>query len=186
VIKATSEAKAATAKATTAAGNADESRLLVEQVKKETIAAKDATIKATSEAKDATAKATTAAGNVNTAITDLKALITRMKPKSMSLQYPQELTEGNVRLQKIEVELNPAGVDKNILYIAHNEEVMHVMPDGTIVPKGKGKCTIYVIPTANTSIYQAINIEIKTRGIRMHTLNQIRFLGKNSKNMRFN
>ena len=195
-IQAANAANNAAKTANTAASNADSSRTKVEQVKQETIKAKDEAILATNNAKTATDNANKAAGTAGTAATaatekvdkaiaDLKEFINRMRPKSMSIRYPATITDGNVRLQRIEATLMPEGVQKNILYIAHNEEVIHVMPDGTIIPKGKGKCKVYVIPTENTSLYKSIEIEIATRGIRMHAPGKIRFLG-NSKNMRLN
>lgn len=192
---ATSSANKAAGLANTAASKADSSRTEVEKVKTETITAKDNAITATTEAnkaKDAANIATKTANDaaadakasVDKAIADLNALIGRMTPSAMELIYPDKITAGNVRLQKIQAILSPSGVANNILFIAHNEEVMHIMPDGTIVPRGKGKCKVYVIPTDNTSLYKAIEIEITARGVRMAKAKSVRLLANG--NIKFN
>lgn len=88
----------------------------------------------------------------------------RQQPTSMALEYPERITLGNMAELRIKATLSPAGTGSNVLFLPGKGESVSVSPDGLIMVNGAGRSLVYVIPTENTSIYEAIWIEVTVGG----------------------
>jgi hypothetical protein len=168
-------------------------------------AAEAAAISANAAAQEANAKAQLAeakAGEANTAATNANEkaqtaqdVINRMEeladnivadvkltPQEIILDYPRVVNIRNTEPLKINYTLLPANTGKNVLFVGDNN-VVSVMPDGSLIVNKTGISKIHVIPTENTSIYKTIQITVVEPNLRMVTAGSLRFMGNG--NLRF-
>lgn len=159
--------------ANTAAGNANTqaARASAAQQSAEAVIA-DAT-EATETANDAAARCEeiiAAAGSVE----QLGLLPTRL-----AVEYPAEITFGNLAELYVKGILFPEYTQPNILYLGDNQAVS-IAPDGRISILKEGTSTIHVIPTNNTQLFKTIQIKVHTAGLRMvNNRTTIRLTAKN-------
>lgn len=141
---------------------------------------------ATANANTATASANTAASNTNEAIAEAEATVARleelevslvaaakMKPTSMTLDYPSRITLGNKVRQKITALLYPEGYDDCVLFLG-NDTALSVDPDGSFAPTAVGIERVHVIPTESTNLYQTIAIQVTAPTMRKVSSSSIR------------
>lgn len=152
------EALTAAANANTAAGNANT----------QAAAASAATIAANTAAEEAlTAKEETiSATELCQALIDAASQVTSLGllPTGMTVEYPEELTLGNLAEIFIRAKLQPEYSLPNIMYLGDNNAVS-VAPDGRITINHEGVSVIHVIPTGNTQLYKTISIRVKCAGL---------------------
>lgn len=153
--------------ATTAAGSANTAAT----------AANDAATAANS----ATSAANTAAGNADAKTAELEAMrqlleASWIRPTAMELDYPRTITLRNPVQKQIAVTLTPAGNYKNMLFI-DDDNVIKVLPDGSILIRQTGNSKVHVIPTDNSSLYKTIDITVVEPGIRNITATSMRLTG---------
>lgn len=157
---ATTSANSAASSATNAANAAD--------------AATQAANTAKTNADTATANANAATKRANDAAKECQEIIDEAQqteninlvPTSMDLDYPKEITFGNLTELFIKANLNPASVKVNVLFLGDNKSIS-VTPDGRITVLDIGTSTIHVIPTGNTAIYRSIQIKVSRPTLRM-------------------
>ncbi len=144
--------------ANTAAGNANT----------QAAAASAATIAANTAAEEAlTAKEETiSATELCQALIDAASQVTSLGllPTGMTVEYPEELTLGNLAEIFIRAKLQPGYSLPNIMYLGDNNAVS-VAPDGRITINHEGVSVIHVIPTGNTQLYKTISIRVKCAGL---------------------
>ena len=144
--------------ANTAAGNANT----------QAAAASAATIAANTAAEEAlTAKEETiSATELCQALIDAASQVTSLGllPTGMTVEYPEELTLGNLAEIFIRAKLQPGYSLPNIMYLGDNNAVS-VAPDGRITINHEGVSVIHVIPTGNTQRYKTISIRVKCAGL---------------------
>lgn len=87
-------------------------------------------------------------------------------PTGMTVEYPEELTLGNLAEIFIRAKLQPEYSLPNIMYLGDNNAVS-VAPDGRITINHEGVSVIHVIPTGNTQLYKTISIKVKCAGISL-------------------
>ena len=163
VNEANDAAKTATEAATTATNAA-----------KSADAATQAANTAKTNADTATANANAATKSANDAAKECQEIIDEAQqteninlvPTSMDLDYPKEITFGNLTELFIKANLNPASVKVNVLFLGDNKSIS-VTPDGRITVLDIGTSTIHVIPTGNTAIYRSIQIKVSRPTLRM-------------------
>ena len=85
-------------------------------------------------------------------------------PTGMTVEYPEELTLGNLAEIFIRAKLQPEYSLPNIMYLGDNNAVS-VAPDGRITINHEGVSVIHVIPTGNTQLYKTISIRVKCAGL---------------------
>ncbi|QCD37152.1 MULTISPECIES: hypothetical protein [Muribaculaceae] len=146
--------------ANTAAGNANT----------QAAAASAAAAAATTAASEAqTAKEETiSATELCQALIDAASQVTSLGllPSGMTVEYPEELTLGNLAEIFIRAKLQPEYSLPNIMYLSDNNAVS-VAPDGRISINHEGVSVIHVIPTGNTQLYKTISIRVKCAGISL-------------------
>ena len=87
-------------------------------------------------------------------------------PTGMTVEYPEELTLGNLAEIFIRAKLQPEYSLPNIMYLGDNNAVS-VAPDGRITINHEGVSVIHVIPTGNTQLYKTISIKVKCAGLSL-------------------
>ncbi len=180
---AASSANSAASSATTAAASANAAAEAAETATAESETQTTAAAEATASAAEATTAANEAATAANEATEQVLAAFASLVPDSMTVDYPEEITYGNLVDQYITPTLYPEGTLQNVIYQSDGVAVT-VAPDGKITQVAKGTSTIYVIPTCNTAIYQTIKIKVHGATIRKVTNSSLRFTSSGA--MRFN
>ncbi len=203
---ATADAKTATAAAETAAANADEATARTETATANADAATANAAAATAAANTAASDARTATAAAETAIADSETQTSacaeataaaqavvdaaseqetlNLVPTAMEVTAPKHITRQNTEPQYVTVEMTPQSVKKNVVYQTDDTGVLFVRPDGRIIPKGTGLATVYVVPTCDTSLYKAVQINVADVSLRMHTASAMRLTGNGA--LRFN
>ena len=171
---ATANANAATKSANDAAKEATEAATTATNAANAADAATQAANTAKTNADTATANANAATKSANDAAKECQEIIDEAQqteninlvPTSMDLDYPKEITFGNLTELFIKANLNPASVKVNVLFLGDNKSIS-VTPDGRITVLDIGTSTIHVIPTGNTAIYRSIQIKVSRPTLRM-------------------
>lgn len=171
--------KTPTAKAQSAADDANKAASLANT------AAATATAEAAEAKKQATAaqeksqQAEEAATRADAKIAQMDSLAGQIAtgfiaPSRMNLSYQAEISIRNKQKQKIEASILPAYLPQSVLY--QRAEGDSVMPDpsGNLTIKGQGTTKIWVIPTANTPLWQEVNIKIRQPYMRISATGKIR------------
>ena len=176
VVAATNAANTAASKANTAADTADHATAQANA--------------ATANADTATAKANTAAANADTAtnaantaaskaqdVVDAASKQTQLNliPTAVTVSAPGYLMLADTEPQRIAVTMTPASVMPNVIYQTNDADIISVRPDGRVIPKAAGLATVYVIPTCNTALYKAVQINVVEASLRMHSDTAFRF-----------
>jgi hypothetical protein len=146
--------------ANTAAGNAnsraEEAKAAAEQADTSKEAAESATESALAAAKECQEAVQQAAVVANIGL----------YPTAMEVDYPSEITWGNLTERFITATLSPENTIPNVLFLGDNNAVS-VTPDGRLTALKKGTSVIHVIPTGNTSLYRTIEIKVKQAGLSL-------------------
>ena len=176
VVAATNAANTAASKANTAADTADHATAQANA--------------ATANADTATAKANTAAANADTAtnaantaaskaqdVVDAASKQTQLNliPTALTVSAPGYLMLADTEPQRIAVTMTPSSVMPNVIYQTNDTDIISVRPDGRVLPKAAGLATVYVIPTCNTALYKAVQINVVEASLRMHSDTAFRF-----------
>lgn len=146
--------------ANTAAGNANTQAARASAAQQAAEAATTDATEATETAKDAAARCE----EIIAAASEVEQL--GILPTRLEVEYPAEITFGNVAELFIKGILYPEYVMPNIIYQGDNQAVA-VAPDGRISILREGTSTIHVIPTNNTQLFKTIQIKVHTAGLRM-------------------
>ena len=172
---ATSDARTATENAVKATSNADVATGKADDATEKAKTATTNAVGATKAAQEATQEATEATAVAKDATTQILAAFGGLVPFTMEVECMERITLGNLEPKPIEVTLTPAGTLKNVIYISDNKAVM-VAPDGRIQVVAKGRSTVHVIPTLNTSLARTFQVEVTAPTLRMiNTRMQLRF-----------
>ena len=86
-------------------------------------------------------------------------------PKSVTLDYPLQVTIGNTVPQRIKHTLLPVNTGRNVLFLGDNNAVM-LSPNGEFTPQKLGISVIHAIPTENTEITKTIQITVVAPNLR--------------------
>jgi hypothetical protein len=161
-------ADAANEAAEKALGEANSANLAAGNAATQTAAASAAAASANSAAEEALAAKTEteSATELCKQLLEAASQVTELGlyPTAMELDYPKEITLGNLEEHSIEATLTPSYAVKNLLFLGDNNAVK-VTPDGRLVVLKEGTSVIHVIPTGNTKLYQTIEIAVKRAGI---------------------
>lgn len=88
-------------------------------------------------------------------------------PARMVIQAPATISTKNKVAQCIGVVLYPSYVMKNLLFNRFDGSSLHINPSGSLTVTGLGKSSFYVIPTANTEIWQQVDITVREPQMRL-------------------
>ena len=55
----------------------------------------------------------------------------------------------------------------NVLFNKFDGTSLHINPSGSLTVKGLGKSSFYIIPTANTDIWQQVDVTVRQPQIRL-------------------
>lgn len=86
-------------------------------------------------------------------------------PKSIILDYLEQITLGNTVSQRIRYDLFPVNTGRNVLFLGDNNAVM-LSPNGEFALKKLGVSVIHAIPTENTEITKTIQITVVAPDLR--------------------
>lgn len=95
-------------------------------------------------------------------------------PVRMLLQAPSTISTKNKVAQYIGVTLYPSYVMRNVLFNRFDGSSLRIDPSGNLVVVGLGKSSFYVIPTANTVIWQQVDITVREPQMRLSSSGNIR------------
>lgn len=165
-IKAKEDADEATKKANAATDAANKAKEDCDTATEDAQEATTAANEATAAAQEATEEAVNATDNV---------LLTlgRLVPTGMTVESVTRLTVGNVKPNYIKAALSPASAMQNVIFISDNKAIT-VGTDGRITVVGRGKSTVYVIPTCNTALAKTLLIEVVAPALRKATNSSLR------------
>lgn len=176
--------KSATKDATDAANSANSASQTANNAAQMAQNATSAANTATKDAENAAAAAIDAKENCEEVIAaagELEPL--NLVPTAMTVEYPSNLSVGNMAENFIRATLSPASIKPNVLFLGDNKAVS-VTPDGHITILASGVSIIHVIPTCNVALYKTIQIKVSKPTIRLVTLSSIRLTANG--NFRFN
>lgn len=105
-------------------------------------------------------------------------------PTSLTVEYPAEITFGNMANLFVKGILSPGYALPNLLYLG-DDKAVSVAPNGEITVLREGESTIHVIPTGNTRLYKTIHITVHAPTIRLVNNRTTIRLDQNN-NIRFN
>ena len=95
-------------------------------------------------------------------------------PSRMNLSYQAEISIRNKQKQKIEANLLPAYLPQSVLYQRVEGDSVIPDPSGNLTIKGGGVTKIWVIPTANTPLWQEVTINVRQPYMRISATGKIR------------
>lgn len=171
--------KTPTAKAQSAADDANKAASLANT------AAATATAEAAEAKKQATAaqeksqQAEEAATRADAKIAQMDSLAGQIAtgfiaPSRMKLSYQAEISIRNKQKQKIEASVLPAYLPQSVLYQRVEGDSVMSDPSGNLTVKGEGKTKFWVIPTANTPLWQEVTITVRQPYMRLSATGKIR------------
>lgn len=145
------------------------------EAKKQAIAAQEKSLQAEEAATRADAKIAqmdSLAGQIATGF---------IAPSRMNLSYPADISIRNKAKLKIAADILPAYLPQSVLYQRVEGDSVMSDPSGNLTVKGEGKTKFWVIPTANTPLWQEVNITVRQPYMRLSASGKIR---KNGNKMR--
>lgn len=173
--------KTAATKAKSAADDANKAANLANT------AAAEATAQAAEAQQQATAAeekaqlATEAATRADEKIAEMNSLAGQIAtgfiaPSRMILRYQAEISIRNKQKQKqkIEASILPAYLPQSVLYQRVEGDSVMSAPSGNLTVKGTGKTKLWVIPTANTPLWQEVTINVRQPYMRLSATGKIR------------
>ena len=95
-------------------------------------------------------------------------------PSRMNLSYQAEISIRNKQKQKIEASILPAYLPQSVLYQRVEGDSVISDPSGNLTVKGAGKTKFWVIPTANTPLWQEVTITVRQPYMRLSATGKIR------------
>lgn len=95
-------------------------------------------------------------------------------PSRMNLSYPTEISIRNKAKLKIAADILPAYLPQSVLYQRVEGDSVMSDPSGNLTVKGEGKTKFWVIPTANTPLWQEVNITVRKPYMRLSASGKIR------------
>lgn len=95
-------------------------------------------------------------------------------PSRMNLSYQTEISIRNKQMQKIEASILPAYLPQSVLYQRVEGDSVMSDPSGNLTVKGTGKTKFWVIPTANTPLWQEVTINVRQPYMRLSATGKIR------------
>ena len=95
-------------------------------------------------------------------------------PSRMNLRYQAEISIRNKQIQKIEASILPAYLPQSVLYQRVEGDSVMSDPSGNLTVKGTGKTKFWVIPTANTPLWQEVTINVRQPYMRISATGKIR------------
>lgn len=88
-------------------------------------------------------------------------------PVRMVVSVLPTISTRNKVAQRIGVVLYPSYVMNNVLFNKFDGTSLHINPSGSLTVKGLGKSSFYIIPTANTDIWQQVDVTVRQPQIRL-------------------
>lgn len=161
----------------------------IAEAKKATAAANTAAGKATAEAAEAKKQATAAqekSQQAEEAATRADAKIAQMDslagqiatgfiaPSRMNLSYPADISIRNKAKLKIAADILPAYLPQSVLYQRVEGNSVASDPSGNLKVVAEGVTKFWVIPTANTPLWQEVNITVRQPFMRLSASGKIR------------
>lgn len=95
-------------------------------------------------------------------------------PSRMNLRYQTEISIRNKQKQKIEASILPAYLPQSVLYQRVEGDSVMSDPSGNLTIKDVGKAKFWVIPTANTPLWQEVTISVRQPYMRLSASGKIR------------
>jgi hypothetical protein len=87
-------------------------------------------------------------------------------PTALTVEYPKQITFGNLAELFVQAVLEPSYAVKNVLYLGDNNAVS-VAPDGRITVRQEGTSVVHVVPTGNTALFKTIEIQVRRAGLAL-------------------
>jgi len=174
--------KTATTRAQSAADDANKAANLAQSAAK--AASEQATVAAT-QAETAAASATeadAAAKRADAKIEQMDGLAAQIAtgfiaPSRMNLTYLPEISLRNHVAQRIDARLIPSYLPQSVLYQRVEGDSLLADPSGNLTVKGEGTTRFWVIPTANTPLWQEVSITVRQPRLRLSTSGKLRKVG---------
>lgn len=190
------EAKQATEEANTAAGKANDAAASVNKATTDLTAERKKVEDAVSASKSQTeaaasqaALAETKAAEADAASKRADAKIAQMDglaaqittgfiaPARMNLTYLPEISLRNKVAQRIAVQILPSYLPQSVLFQRAEGDSLVADPSGNLIIKGEGTTKFWVIPTANTPLWQEVSITVRQPRLRLSASGKLRKVG---------
>ena len=180
--KATSTANEAASRANTAANNVTQTTTDLTQERKKVEEAVTASKKQNEASAASAEKATEAAKRADEKIAQVDALAGQLSagittPSRMNLTYLPEISLRNKAGQRIAVALLPSYLPQSVLFQRAEGDSLVANPSGELTIKGEGTTKFWVIPTANTPLWQEVSITVRQPRLRLSAAGKLRKAG---------
>ena len=174
--------KTPTIKAQSAADDANKAANLAQSAAN---AAQEQATAAASQAAQAETKATeadAAAKRADAKIAQMDGLAGQIAtgfiaPSRMNLTYLPEISLRNKVAQRITAQLIPSYLPQSVLFQRAEGDSLVADPSGNLIVKGEGTTKFWVIPTANTPLWQEVSITIHQPRLRLSASGKLRKVG---------
>lgn len=151
-------------------------------------AASNATAKATEAAAQAdlaenkATEADAAAKRADDKIAEMDGLAAQIAtgfiaPSRMNLTYLPEISLRNKVAQRIDAQLIPSYLPQSALFQRVEGDSVMADPSGNLTIKGEGTTKFWVIPTANTPLWQEVKITVRQPRLRLSAAGKLRKVG---------
>lgn len=98
-------------------------------------------------------------------------------PSRMNLTYLPEISLRNKVAQRITAQLIPSYLPQSVLFQRAEGDSLVADPSGNLIVKGEGTTKFWVIPTANTPLWQEVSITIQQPRLRLSASGKLRKVG---------
>lgn len=172
----------AASKANTAANNVTQTTTDLTQERKKVEEAVTASKKQNEASAASAEKATDAAKRVDEKIAQMDALAGQLSagvttPSRMNLTYLPEISLRNKVRQRIAAQLLPSYLPQSVLFQRAEGDSLVANPSGELTIKGEGTTKFWIIPTANTPLWQEVSITVRQPRLRLSASGKLRKAG---------
>lgn len=175
-------ADAAASKANTAANNVTQTttdltqeRKRVEEVVAESKKQNEMVEASAEDAKSAAKRADEKIAQMDALASQLSTGITT--PSRMNLTYLSEISLRNKVKQRIDARLLPSYLPQSVLFQRAEGDSLVADPSGNLTIKGEGTTKFWIIPTANTPLWQEVSITVRQPRLRLTAKGKLRKAG---------
>lgn len=98
-------------------------------------------------------------------------------PARMNLAYLPEISLRNKVAQRIAVQILPSYLPQSVLFQRAEGDSLVADPSGNLTIKGEGTTKFWIIPTANTPLWQEVSITVRQPRLRLSASSKLRKVG---------
>lgn len=95
----------------------------------------------------------------------------------MNLTYLPEISLRNKVAQRIAVQILPSYLPQSVLFQRAEGDSLVADPSGNLIIKGEGTTKFWIIPTANTPLWQEVSITVRQPRLRLSASGKLRKVG---------